>query len=87
MKVAVWDTYVTKKDGTIMHFDIIVPEDLKDAETIYNFGKDYLKSKSQDGQPLSSRECKFCHIESVNPDWKDFILQQGYFIYEIKNCN
>jgi Domain of unknown function (DUF2024) len=23
MKVAVWDTYVNKKDGSIMHFDII----------------------------------------------------------------
>jgi len=28
MKVAVWDTYVTKKDGSVMHFDIIVPEEI-----------------------------------------------------------
>jgi hypothetical protein len=26
MKVSVFDTYVTKKDGDLMHFDIIVPE-------------------------------------------------------------
>jgi hypothetical protein len=25
MEVAVWDTYVTKKDGSVMHFDIIAP--------------------------------------------------------------
>ena len=25
MNVAVWDTYVTKKDGNVMHFDIIAP--------------------------------------------------------------
>jgi len=28
MKVAVYDTYVPKKSGGIMHFDIIVPEGL-----------------------------------------------------------
>jgi hypothetical protein len=30
MKVSVWDTYVTIKDGSIMHFDIIAPDTLKD---------------------------------------------------------
>jgi len=30
MKVAVWDTYVTRKEGNIMHFDVIVPEEIKD---------------------------------------------------------
>lgn len=33
MKVAVWYTYVTKKDGTVMHFDIIVPENVTDENT------------------------------------------------------
>ncbi len=27
-RVNVWDTYVTKKDGSIMHFDIIAPVDM-----------------------------------------------------------
>jgi len=26
MKVVVWDTYVTRKDGRIMHFDVIVKD-------------------------------------------------------------
>ena len=56
MQVAVWDTYVTKKDGMIMHFDIIAPEEVKDAETIYNYGREYLKSKGEEGQPLTSEE-------------------------------
>lgn len=29
MKVAVWDTYVKKKNGTIMNFDIMVPDSQK----------------------------------------------------------
>ena len=87
MKVAVWDTYVTKKDGTIMHFDIIAPSDMKDTADIYNYGKAFLKSKGQEGQPLSAKECRFCLIEIVNPYWQAAIEKSGYFIYEMENCN
>ena len=47
MQVAVWDTYVTKKDGVVMHFDIIAPNHIKDEKTIHTFGKEYLLSKNQ----------------------------------------
>lgn len=67
MEVAVWDTYVTKKDGSIMHFDIIAPEEIKDTTVIYGYGREYLKTKGQEGQPLTSKECRFCHIETVRP--------------------
>ena len=50
MQVAVWDTYVTKKDGTVMHFDIIAPSTMKDEITIQEYGKEYLKSKGQPEQ-------------------------------------
>lgn len=87
MKVAVWDTYVAKKDGSIMHFDILAPEDIKDVTVIYNYGKDYLKSKDQEGQQLSSKECSFCHKETIRPQWEADIKKQGYFIIEMENCN
>ena len=86
MEVAVWDTYVTKKDGSIMHFDIIAPEEIKDTTVIYSYGRDYLKTKGQEGQPLSSKECRFCHIETVRPQWEVEIKQKGYFIIEMENC-
>ena len=86
MKVAVWDTYVTKKDGSVMNFDIIEPSEMKDTAVIYNYGKTYLKSRGQEGQPLSAKECRFCHIESVRPDWEASIHKDGYFIYEMENC-
>ena len=35
MQVAVWDTYVTKKDGSIMHFDIIAPDHIKNEGIIH----------------------------------------------------
>ncbi|KXX71125.1 DUF2024 family protein [Flammeovirga sp. SJP92] len=85
--VNVWDTYVTKKDGNTMHFDIIAPVEITDPEHIYNYGKAYLKLKGQEGQPLSSKQCRLCHIESLKPEWEEEINQKGYFIIEMEGCN
>ena len=86
MKTAVWDTYVTKEDGKIMHFDILVPETVKDKNTIFGFGKDYLQSKNQQGQLLTSKECRFCHIEKASAEVEKAIKQKGYYIIEMENC-
>lgn len=87
MKIAVWDTYVTKTNGTVMHFDILAPEEIEDTNLIYNYGKEYLKTKGQEGQALSSKECRFCHVENLRSQWEATIKQQGYFIIEMENCN
>lgn len=86
MKVAVWDTYVDKRDGSVMHFDIIAPVETDDKEQIYNYGREYLKTKGQEGQPLTSKECRFCHIEALKPEWEESIRQKGYSIVEMENC-
>ncbi len=86
MKAAVWDTYVTKKNGSIMHFDIIVPDDIPDAHLVHTYGREFLKTKGQEGQQLTSKECRFCHIETVRPQWQAEIGRQGYFIVEMENC-
>ncbi len=87
MQVAVWDTYVTKKDGAIMHFDIIAPAEIKDTDIIYGYGKEYLKSKGQEGQLITSKECKFCHVEAVKANFQETILNEGYYIIEMENCH
>jgi len=87
MKVAVWDTYVTKANNEIMHFDIIVPSELKDEQKIFTFGKEYLKSKNQAGQLLDAKECQFCHIEMASDEMVESIKQKGYYIIEMQNCN
>ncbi|MEO6686356.1 MAG: DUF2024 family protein [Dyadobacter sp.] len=86
MNVAVWDTYVKKKDGTIMHFDIIAPDDIKDESIIYTFGKDYLLSKNQQNQAVTSKECSFCHIEKASAEMVSDIREKGYSIIEMQNC-
>lgn len=86
-KVNVWDTYVTKKDGKIMHFDIVAPVEVKDTTVIYGYGKEYLKSKGQEGQPLTSKQCRLCHIAKLRPEWETEIDLKGYFIIEMEGCN
>lgn len=87
MQVAVWDTYVTKKDGTVMHFDIIAPSEVTDPAVIFKYGMEYLKTKNQEGQPLTSNECRFCHVRSVMSEWEDEIIAKGYYIFEMENCD
>lgn len=87
MQAAVWDTYVTKKDGSVMHFDIIAPAEIKDSSVIHNYGLEYLKAKGQDNQPLTAKECTYCHVENVRPQWAEAFEKQGYFILEMENCN
>lgn len=86
MKVAVWDTYVTRKDGKIMHFDILVDENTVDEEKIFEYGKTYLKSVAQDGQPLTSKECRFCHIDKAPENIENQILKNGFSIIEMEGC-
>lgn len=85
MKAAVFDTYVTKKDESVMHFDIITKEG-EDFGRVIEYGKEYLKSKDQEGQELSARECEFCHIEEAKSDIELSITNKGYFILEMQGC-
>ena len=87
MKVAVWDTYVKKEDGNIMHFDILVPDNIINEQTIFNFGKNYLKTKSFKTGQLTSNECRLCHIEQASEEIVSSVENRGYFIIELENCN
>ena len=87
MKVAVWDTYVKREDGNTMHFDILVSDKLSNKETIFNFGKAYLKTKAFKTGQLTSNECRLCHIEQAKEEVVSSIENKGYFIIEMENCN
>lgn len=87
MKIAVWDTYVTRKDGKIMHFDILADETIKDENQIFEYGKNYLTRKMQEGQLITSKECTFCHIEKASDEVEQEVLKNGFLIIEMENCN
>ena len=87
MKISVWDTYAKRLDGKIMHFDILVPSDLKDEDRIFSYGEEFLKSKTFQTANLTSKECKFCHIEQATDEVVLQIQEQGFSILEMENCD
>lgn len=85
MKAAVFDTYVTKSNGSVMHFDIVV-EDGTQFNDVQFYGVEYLKEKGQENQQLSTNECKFCHIEEASSEMEEQIKNKGYYIIEMEGC-
>jgi Domain of unknown function (DUF2024) len=86
MNVAVWDTYVKRENGTVMHFDIMVPESMVTESLVFGYGKEYLQSKSIVDYELTSGECAFCHVEGATEEMMQNIREKGYHILEIRNC-
>lgn len=85
MKVSVYDTYVTKDNGTLMHFDILVEENVS-TEDVYKYGKEYLTNKKVANTKLTTKECKFCHIENAPEIVEKIIKERGFYIIEMENC-
>ncbi|WP_299110789.1 DUF2024 family protein [uncultured Winogradskyella sp.] len=87
MKVAVWDTYVSREDGKLMHFDIVVPDYIKNESIVFGFGETYLKNKPFKTGSITSKECQFCHMEKAPNNIVSEIKVKGYYIIEMEYCN
>jgi Domain of unknown function (DUF2024) len=85
MECAVYDTYVTKKDGRIMHFDVIVEASTPHEKAI-EYGQQYLSTAGENGQKMTSEECQFCHIQAAPPSVEKAIKQEGYWIQRMEGC-
>jgi hypothetical protein len=85
MECAVYDTYVTKKDGRIMHFDVIVESSTPHDKAI-EYGKNYLKQVGQNGQRMTQEECQFCHVQQAPGEVEQSIKRTGYFIQPMEGC-
>lgn len=86
MQIAVYDTYVRRNDGLLMHFDILVPATVTDQEIVLGYGRKYLAINGVEADRLSTRECRFCHIESASAELEVAVTRDGYYIIEMENC-
>ena len=84
MDFHVFDTYVKANDGHTMHFDVIT--DKKNNEEAIAFAKEWLRSINENDSIVTSKECKFCHSESVSEDIEIEIMTNGYFIVKMEGC-
>lgn len=85
MKVAVWDTYVRKPDGAVMHFDVVVPDTIQEANIIYDYARKWLEGKIAAEAVLNTENCQFCHIEHLTTEMKAAIEASGYSIIEMED--
>lgn len=85
MECAVYDTYVEKKDGGTMHFDVIVEKNTTHEKAI-EYGAKFLTSVGQTGQPITANECQFCHIQGAPPFVEKEIKEKGFFIQKMEGC-
>ena len=86
MKIAVYDTYVKKETGEMIHFDIFVEDIMTDIDQIYSYGKKYLSTKNMAHLELNSKECSFCHIQEASQEVEESVTKKGYYIYEMEGC-
>ena len=87
MKVAVWDTYVKRQDGFIMHFDILVSSNETNEKTIIEYGNDYLKSKPFSTGKITTKVCTLCHFEQATEVVIEAVEKKGFSILELENCS
>jgi len=86
MKISVYDTFVPKSKNIEMHFDILV-EVGTSVDKVFQYGKSYLENKGLANLKLSTKECKFCHIEIAPERVEREIINKGFSIVELENCN
>lgn len=86
MRISVYDTYVQRPDGRRMHFDILVPSEVTDRETILRFGHTYLAAKGLQPAELKPEKCNYCHMESASPEVEQEITESGFAIIEMEHC-
>jgi hypothetical protein len=85
MECAVYDTYVTKKDDRIMHFDVVVDANTP-HERVIEYAKGYLSTAGEGGQKMTQEECQFCHIQEAPSFIEKAIKQRGYWIQKMEGC-
>ena len=87
MQIAVFDTRVQRPDGRTMHFDILVPNEGRDHAAVLAHGRAYLSGKGIPSEALSTRDCRFCHIESASEEVRRDIQRAGFSILELQHCD
>jgi len=80
----VFDTYVKSKDEHIMHFDVIT--DKNNTENAIRYAKEWLNSIGEKEAIVTTKECRFCHTQSVSEEVEIDIMTNGYFIAKMEGC-
>lgn len=85
MNCDVFDMYVTRANGQIMHFDVIVPSGTPPT-AVQTFGQSYLTALGVLDGKVTAERCRFCHVEQATAEIQQAVEAQGYFIVALEGC-
>ena len=85
MKIDVFDTYASSREGKTIHFDVFLPQG-KSAETALGYARQFLESIGEPPESAQSHLCRYCHSEIANPLVEAEIEKSGHFILQMEGC-
>jgi Domain of unknown function (DUF2024) len=84
-EIHVFDTYATRRNGRIMHFDVVLP--VKDAAKALSCAIHWLGSIGEEGALVTQERCCYCHSEATAAQaMEQAIAEWGYAIYPMEGC-
>ena len=85
MQLDVYDSYARTADGTLMHFDVLVPRG--HTRDPHDYAARWLNEIGARDTEVSLELCRFCHSEnSASPEIERGIARDGYFILQMEGC-
>lgn len=86
MRVDIYDTYASDKNGNRIHFDVLVKNG-DSQENAYKYALLFLSSIDTKGDlSLHQSKCNFCHTEKADENTISEINKFGYSIIQMEGC-
>ncbi len=85
MIIDVYDTYSKLENGSIIHFDVLLPGG-STKETAIKFAREFLQEIGAPVEMLKQERCNFCHSQDAPGEIKSFIEKHGHFILQMEGC-
>ncbi len=85
MRIDVYDTHATSKNGSTIHFDVFLPHG-GNKETALRYARQFLDAIGESSEGLKSERCNFCHTESASSVVAESIERSGHYILQMEGC-
>lgn len=85
MKIDVFDTYAHTVSGSVLHFDVLLPNGTPKEQAL-RYAQSFLASIGLKEARLATVRCDFCHSEAATPHIREAVEKDGYFILQMEGC-
>ncbi len=83
MKLDVYDTYATTAQGSMIHFDVLLPTG-ENRDKALAYANDFLNEIGESTNAVKVAHCNYCHTAMANPYVQKQVETDGYFILRME---